>query len=86
MRNSTLLLIALTAALVGCVKWSNPNKNEAQFNQDKYKCMTETDARYPVAMNTYYLKNGKSYTSDDNAISRSIAFDTCLRAEGWTTK
>ncbi|HEU0189512.1 MAG TPA: hypothetical protein VFQ97_05890 [Gallionella sp.] len=46
--------------------------------------MTETDARYPVVMSTYYLKNGKSYTLDDNATSRAVAFDACIRGEGWS--
>lgn len=79
------LLIVLTAALGGCqTVWVHPTKNEAQFNQDKYRCMTETDARYPVVMSTYYLKNGKSYTLDDNATSRAVAFDACIRGEGWS--
>ena len=61
-------IFLLFLLIPGCAQyaWYNPNKGEAEFNQDRYRCLQEASRLYPPQLATRQITGGYQTPSTTN--------------------
>lgn len=76
---SALVSVFALSACAPMMSWNKPGASQAEFSQDKYDCMQQSQQQVSGA---YINKFGGG--SSSQVITNGNLFSSCLNAKGWT--